>query len=59
MSGMAGKFALNQPTNLPWFSAMRVPLLDLSEQYQSLAEPLRQRMDEIFASAAFYFRPQR
>ncbi|MDQ6764893.1 MAG: DegT/DnrJ/EryC1/StrS family aminotransferase [Verrucomicrobiota bacterium] len=32
---------------------MRVPLLDLSEQYRSLAEPLREAVHEVFASQHF------
>lgn len=32
---------------------MRVPLLDLSEQYRALAEPLRAEIDEILASQEF------
>jgi hypothetical protein len=32
---------------------MRVPLLDLSEQYRLLAEPLRREFDEIIASQSF------
>ena len=29
---------------------MRVPLLDLSEQYRFLAEPIRQRIDKVLVS---------
>ena len=36
---------------------MRVPQLDLSEQYRSLAGPIRQRLDEIFASQRFVLGP--
>ena len=36
---------------------MRVPLLDLSEQYSSLAEPIRQRLDEVLASQRFILGP--
>ena len=32
---------------------MRVPLLDLSEQYRALAEPLRAELDEVFATQNF------
>ncbi len=32
---------------------MRVPLLDLSEQYRSLAEPIRQQIDEVLATQRF------
>jgi len=36
---------------------MRVPLLDLSEQYRSLAGPIRERLDEIFATQRFILGP--
>ncbi len=36
---------------------MRVPLLDLSEQYRSLAGPIRERLDEIFATQRFVLGP--
>ena len=36
---------------------MRVPLLDLSEQYRSLAAPIRERLDEIFATQRFVLGP--
>jgi dTDP-4-amino-4,6-dideoxygalactose transaminase len=37
---------------------MRVPLLDLSEQYQLLAEPIRQEFDEIIRSQGFILGPK-
>jgi dTDP-4-amino-4,6-dideoxygalactose transaminase len=43
--------------NLPWFSRMRVPLLDLSEQYRKLAEPIRKRIDQVLASQRFILGP--
>ena len=36
---------------------MRVRLLDLSEQYRSLAEPIRQRIDKVLASQRFILGP--
>jgi dTDP-4-amino-4,6-dideoxygalactose transaminase len=36
---------------------MRVPLLDLSEQYRLLAEPIRQRIDKVLASQRFILGP--
>jgi dTDP-4-amino-4,6-dideoxygalactose transaminase len=36
---------------------MRVPLLDLSEQYLSLADPIRRRLDEVLASQRFILGP--
>ena len=38
--------------------AMRVPLLDLSEQYRALAAPLRAEVDEILASQRFILGPK-
>jgi len=32
---------------------MRVPLLDLSEQYRNLAEPIRRELDEILHTQNF------
>src|SRR5437762_9061481 len=37
---------------------MRVPLLDLSEQYRVLAEPIRQEFDEIIATQSFILGPK-
>ena len=37
---------------------MRVPLLDLSEQYRVLAEPIRQEFDEILATQSFILGPE-
>lgn len=37
---------------------MRVPLLDLSEQYRTLAEPLRAEVEEIFATQNFILGPK-
>lgn len=37
---------------------MRVPLLDLREQYRVLAEPLRREFDEIIASQSFILGPK-
>lgn len=38
--------------------AMRVPLLDLSEQYRALAAPLRAELDEILSSQRFILGPK-
>ncbi len=44
---------------LPCFgSGMRVPLLDLSEQYRLLAEPIRREVDEILRSQSFILGPK-
>ena len=32
---------------------MRVPLLDLSEQYRALAEPIHAEIDEVLATQSF------
>jgi dTDP-4-amino-4,6-dideoxygalactose transaminase len=49
---------LNGVANLPSYSAMRVPLLDLSEQYRALAEPIREAIDEVLASHRFILGPR-
>src|SRR6476661_1351371 len=36
---------------------MRVPLLDLSEQYSNLADPIRQRVEEILRTQRFILGP--
>ena len=37
---------------------MRVPLLDLSEQYRALAEPIHAQLDEVLASQSFILGPK-
>jgi dTDP-4-amino-4,6-dideoxygalactose transaminase len=37
---------------------MRVPLLDLSEQYRALAGPIRAQLDEVLASQSFILGPK-
>jgi dTDP-4-amino-4,6-dideoxygalactose transaminase len=37
---------------------MRVPLLDLSEQYRILAEPIREAIDGVLASHRFILGPR-
>jgi len=37
---------------------MRVPLLDLSEQYRALAEPIRAQLDDVLAHQAFILGPK-
>src|SRR4030095_5703299 len=37
---------------------MRVPLLDLSEQYRALAGPIRQQLDEVLESQRFILGPK-
>ncbi len=37
---------------------MRVPLLDLSEQYRTLAEPIREAIDTVLTSQRFILGPQ-
>jgi dTDP-4-amino-4,6-dideoxygalactose transaminase len=43
---------------LPSSRAMRVPLLDLSEQYAALAGPIRAQIDEVLASQQFILGPK-
>jgi dTDP-4-amino-4,6-dideoxygalactose transaminase len=40
------------------FPVMRVPLLDLSEQYKALAGPIRAQLDEVLASQSFILGPK-
>ena len=49
---------LNDAAKLSCFPAMRVPLLDLSEQYRTLAEPIRETIDAVLASHRFILGPQ-
>src|SRR5437763_908700 len=37
---------------------MRVPLLDLSEQYRALTTPIRQQIDEVLQSQCFILGPK-
>src|SRR2546430_10392874 len=37
---------------------MRVPMLDLSEQYRSLAEPIRNEIEQVLASQRFILGPK-
>jgi dTDP-4-amino-4,6-dideoxygalactose transaminase len=43
---------------LPSYLAMRVPLLDLSEQYRALAGPIREAINEVLASHRFILGPK-
>jgi dTDP-4-amino-4,6-dideoxygalactose transaminase len=43
---------------LPSYLAMRVPLLDLSEQYRLLSESIRNATNEVFASGRFILGPK-
>jgi dTDP-4-amino-4,6-dideoxygalactose transaminase len=49
---------LNGMAKLPSYLAMRVRLLDLSEQYRSLAEPIREAINDVLASGRFIVGPQ-
>jgi dTDP-4-amino-4,6-dideoxygalactose transaminase len=49
---------LNGTTKLPSYSLMRVPLLDLGEQYATLAEPISAAIEEVLASHRFISGPQ-
>ena len=51
-------FRLNRRVKLSCFSAVRIPLLDLSDQYRLLAEPIRQAIDEVLASQRFILGPK-
>jgi dTDP-4-amino-4,6-dideoxygalactose transaminase len=43
---------------LPSYLPMRVPLLDLGEQYRALSEPIREAIDEVLASHRFILGPK-
>ncbi|HYY35751.1 MAG TPA: DegT/DnrJ/EryC1/StrS family aminotransferase [Candidatus Binatia bacterium] len=43
---------------LPSYLAMRVPLLDLSEQYRTLADPIREAINDVLASGRFILGPK-
>jgi dTDP-4-amino-4,6-dideoxygalactose transaminase len=43
---------------LPRYLAMRVPLLDLTEQYRALAEPIREAISDVLASGRFILGPR-
>jgi dTDP-4-amino-4,6-dideoxygalactose transaminase len=43
---------------LPSYLAMRVPLLDLGEQYRALSKPIREAIDEVLASHRFILGPK-
>ncbi len=43
---------------LPSYLAMRVPLLDLAEQYRALSEPIREAIDDVLASHRFILGPK-
>jgi dTDP-4-amino-4,6-dideoxygalactose transaminase len=49
---------LNHAAKLPCFGAMRVPLLDLSEQYRTLAGPIREAIDDVLTSHRFILGPK-
>jgi dTDP-4-amino-4,6-dideoxygalactose transaminase len=47
------KFELNGGLKLPCFSAMRVPLLDLQEQYRAISGLIAPEIEEVLASQRF------
>jgi dTDP-4-amino-4,6-dideoxygalactose transaminase len=49
---------LNGMAKLPRYLAMRVPLLDLTEQYRALAEPIRETINEVLAGGRFILGPR-
>jgi dTDP-4-amino-4,6-dideoxygalactose transaminase len=49
---------LNREAKLRFCLAMRVPLLDLSEQYRALAAPIRQQIDEVLQTQRFILGPK-
>jgi dTDP-4-amino-4,6-dideoxygalactose transaminase len=53
-----GPSQLNPEGKLRFCLAMRVPLLDLSAQYQALAGPIRRQIDEVFQTQRFILGPR-
>jgi dTDP-4-amino-4,6-dideoxygalactose transaminase len=49
---------LNPKVKLPCFPGMRVPLLDLTEQYRALVAPIRAEIDEVMSSQRFILGPK-
>jgi dTDP-4-amino-4,6-dideoxygalactose transaminase len=49
---------LNGLVKLPSYSVMRVPLLDLSEQYSALGDSIRQAVNDVLASGRFILGPK-
>ena len=49
---------MNGKGKLRFCLAMRVPLLDLSAQYQALAGPIRQQIDEVLQTQRFILGPK-
>ena len=47
-----------EAVKLSCFCAVTIPLLDLSDQYRSLAEPIRAAIDEVLASQHFILGPK-
>jgi dTDP-4-amino-4,6-dideoxygalactose transaminase len=49
---------LNGMAKLPSYLTMRVPLLDLSEQYRALGDSLREAINDVLASGRFILGPR-
>jgi dTDP-4-amino-4,6-dideoxygalactose transaminase len=49
---------LNGMAKLPSYLAMRVPLLDLTEQYRVLGDSIREAINQVLASGRFILGPQ-
>jgi len=45
-------------TKLPSYVAMRVPLIDLSEQYRVMGDPIRDAINDVLASGRFILGPK-
>jgi dTDP-4-amino-4,6-dideoxygalactose transaminase len=52
------KFAFEPAPEAAMVRSMRVPLLDLSQQYRALAEPLRAEIDQVLSSQRFILGPK-
>ena len=45
---------MDESVRMADYLAMRVPLLDLGEQYRALSEPIREAIDEVLASHVLF-----
>ncbi len=57
-TGRLNDNVLNGMAKLPSYLTMRVPLLDLSEQYRSLGDSIREAINDVLASRCFILGPK-
>ena len=49
---------MDESVRMADYLAMRVPLLDLAEQYRALSEPIREAIDEVLGNHRFILGPK-